>query len=687
MEGKTTAVLIAALLIGILGFVVAPITNAEIGTWSDLESEPGRNMNVSEASSAHFYSEVDSGFTGASLTNAGDLNGDGIDDLVIPATGHHGVGPNSGKVYILFGSYNGWSGAVNLSTADASYLGEDEYDAAGSTLAGLGDINGDGFDDLAIGSTGNDDGGVSAGKVYIIFGKASGWETDVSLSDIDSTIIGTEATFYFSTTMSTAGDVNGDALNDLIVGSYKSKAFLFLGNATMSRWTSGLEAGDADTIFEGETYYDYTGDGVAGGGDLNDDGYSDVVIGSTRNSDGGSYAGKVHIFFGKPDGFDAEVSVSSSDASYLGEGPVNMTGKVLHSRGDVNSDGYDDLLISSTYYGVGAPYRGKTYLVLGKASGWSQDVSLSNADASWMGEDRNDYAGCSAVMIGDQNSDGYDDIMIGAYMAENGDESPGKAYIIRGRESGWEQNISLSQVPLSLVGEAHIDYLGKAVSGVGDINGDGAVDVLISSYFNDEHGPARGKVYMINSMKSYDPEQVYSVMIYDDPLYTNVPEYLDRGEMLYIQLRGKDGNSTNTDGTRVNITLEWKDYMRIPVSLRETGPDTGIYRGMFIVPPGAEYKKNITATSSVDPSKSAKVMAHTPVLMMPLEDNTKVDQDEDYYARYWNFGHETTLDWTITTEADWLYFYSSTGEIKGTPGNEHVGKYDVRIDVARHFPG
>ncbi|MGA1873094.1 MAG: integrin alpha, partial [Thermoplasmatota archaeon] len=333
------------------------------------------------------------------------------------------------------------------------------YDTAGMTLAGLGDINGDGFDDLAIGTTNNDQGGSYAGKVYIVFGRSDGWARDVDLSDSDASIIGMESMHYIGVSISRAGDVNGDGYDDFLIGSYKSKAYLFMGKS--EGWSNDMGVSNADSTFESATGYDYMGEVVSGGGDVNRDGYSDIVIAATRNSEFTSYAGKIFLFLGRPDGFDNVVSPSSADATFYGEGAGNMTGRALKCDGDVNSDGYDDIILSSSYYGIGGMGRGKTYLILGRETGWEKGVNLVNADASWVGEKGGDYSGYSITFTGDYNIDGYHDIMISSYTFETDSYRPGKVYFIPGRGDGWETNVSLEDVELSILGETDFDCFGR----------------------------------------------------------------------------------------------------------------------------------------------------------------------------------------------------------------------------------
>jgi hypothetical protein len=207
---------------------------------------------------------------------------------------------------------------TDLGDSSASFIGEDTEDNSGDTVAGAGDVNGDGYDDILIGAYGNDDGGNSAGKTYLIFGKASGWSMDTDLSN-------------------------------------------------------------ADASFWGENAFDGSGGSVAGAGDVNGDGYDDILIGAPNNDDGGSVAGQTYLILGKASGWSMDTDLSKADASFWGENALDQSGYSVASAGDVNGDGYDDILIGARGNGDGGMRTGQTYLILGKASGWAMDTNLSNA--------------------------------------------------------------------------------------------------------------------------------------------------------------------------------------------------------------------------------------------------------------------------------------------------------------------
>jgi hypothetical protein len=211
---------------------------------------------------------------GYSVSGAGDINNDGYADLVVGASGNDAGGSGAGRTYV----YSGQTGALVW-----TFTGEAAGDHFGEGVSGAGDVNNDGYEDLIVGATGNDAGGSSAGRAYVYSGRTGAliW-----------TFTG-EATFdNFGNSVSGFGDSNNDCYDDLIVGApYK--------------WTAGEEAGRAYVysgqtgtllrIFDGEAEYDEFGTSVSGAGDVNNDGFNELIVGAPRNSAAGDRAGQAYV--------------------------------------------------------------------------------------------------------------------------------------------------------------------------------------------------------------------------------------------------------------------------------------------------------------------------------------------------------------------------------------------------------
>ncbi len=465
-------------------------------------SVPGMDTDLGD-SNASFWGEFSDDGAGFSVAGAGDVNGDGYDDILIGARNNDDGGSNAGQTYVIFGNKSSWTMDTDLSNADASFWGEDMGDNSGWSIAGAGDVNGDGYDDILIGAWYNDDGGSIAGQTYLVLGKASGWSMDTDLSNADASFWGEDAGDQSGWTVAGAGDVNGDGYDDILIGAWRNddggsdagQTYLILGMA--SGWSMDTDLSNADASFIGEDAGDYSGCSVAGAGDVNGDGYDDILIGAWGDDDGGGFAGQTYLVLGKASGWSMDTNLSKADASFWGEDALDWAGCTVAGAGDVNGDEYADILIGATGDDDGGVNAGQTYLILGKASGWSMDANLSTANASFWGEDTEDRSGGSVAGAGDVNGDGYDDILIGAYGNDDGGSDAGQTYLILGKASGWSMDVDLSNTDASFWGEKSVDWAGRSVAGAGDVNGDGVDDILIGAFYSDEAGIDAGQTYLV----------------------------------------------------------------------------------------------------------------------------------------------------------------------------------------------
>ncbi|MFQ5414621.1 MAG: hypothetical protein ACE5E6_09210 [Phycisphaerae bacterium] len=438
----------------------------------------------------------------------GSLSDDATDAVTLTVTGKvNGVTHVVRSVVTPKGSGGGGTGG-GLASSDASFLGEAADDKAGKGVAIVGDVNNDGYADIAIGAEKNDAGGTDAGKVYLFFGKASGWSTGTSVSAADASYVGT-AGDKLGKSIAGAGDVNGDGYDDILVGAEKDdtagadagKVYVILGKA--SGWSTNVSIDTADASFVGEAAGDKAGKTVAGVGDVNNDGYDDFVVAAKdAEFDPGTKTGLSYLILGKASGWSTNVSLSTADASYGGEKAGDKSGGSVAGAGDVNGDGYADFLIGAEKQDTNGKDAGKVYLILGKASGWATGVSLAAADASYNGEAAGDKAGKSVAGVGDVNGDGKADFVVGAEKQATGGVDAGKAYVIFGKASGWTTNASLATANASYFGENTKDKAGKSVAKAGDVNGDGFGDFLVGAPDNADAGTKAGKTYLIYGKSS-----------------------------------------------------------------------------------------------------------------------------------------------------------------------------------------
>jgi hypothetical protein len=470
------------------------------------------DTDLSEAD-ASFRLEDSEGNNRIAIAGAGDVNGDGFDDILISSHRNNDGGGWAGQTYLILGKASGWAMDVSLKNADASFWGEDSYDHSGYSIDGAGDVNGDGFDDILIGAYLDEDGAYYAGQTYLILGKPYGWAMDTSLAD-------------------------------------------------------------ADASFWGEEEDDHSGWSVAGIGDVNGDTYDDILIGAYGNSEGGDEAGQTYLFLGKALGWDMDMSLADADASFWGENDFDHSGYSVAGTGDVNHDGLDDFLIGAWKNDEGGPLAGQTYLVLGKTSGWEMDVNLSAADASFLGEVESDWSGRAVAGAGDVDGDGYDDILIGALNSEENGKQAGQTYLVLGRQSGWTMDINLSTADASFWGERAYDGAGRSVAGAGDVNGDGQDDILIGAWMNDDGGVGAGQTYLV--LSQIDPPEWLSVpdlqAVEDVPLTYNFSAHVSDPDTPLEDLTLTSSLDFVTSISGLEVTFEFMDgitEMDVPLVLSD----------------------------------------------------------------------------------------------------------------------
>ena len=383
-----------------------------------------------------------------------------------------------------------WTGITDLSAADAKVTGDDREDMLGSQLELVGDWNGDGIAELALGSHEDDTAVSNAGAVFIVYGPPAGTMSaataDVILTGEDKA---DEAGGYG---LARAGDRVGDGIEDLVVGAWKARtggaAYLVLGGVT-----GVVSLADSPAVLLGEVAGDFAGRAVSGPGDVTGDGWRDLLIGAKQANSVAAGSGTVYLVAGPVTG---EIDLASqSTLLWTGGAEQDSFGGGVAGAGDINGDGMPDMLMDAAGADGEGIDLGAVYLFLGPPTESGDAASLASTivwgvdDLDGMGE---------PTGLGDTNDDGYDDFLLSSQ--EHGSGAEGTAWIVLGPASvsGAASEVAAATFNGVATGDG---VRGRGSSGGpegwGDLNDDGKSDVVLGSPGVDDAGTDAGRIYVL----------------------------------------------------------------------------------------------------------------------------------------------------------------------------------------------
>ncbi len=422
-----------------------------------------------EAADGKRYAEGRSDDAGRHM-DAGDIDGDGIEDVVTGAMWAYGY---TGSAWVNYGPITGSSSfdsdGYELTAGSGGY-------EAGRTV-GVYDVDADGYADIFLGSP-----------------DASVYDAVVFISPITEDLAFSEADLRASCSTAVEcghggdlADIDGDGTGDVIIGAgeevtggyYSGSVYVVFG--PIESRSMDIH-GSADVELVGDQDGSETGRVITAGEDLDGDGVQDMLVTASYDTDGGPYAGAVHVVLG-PVTDDGELA--DSDGKLLGNGAYDYAGESL-AMGDVDGDGLSDAIVGTSTSASGA---GRTYVVLGPATG---ETSLRDADVGFRGSS-SEGLGTSIVSGRDLDEDGYDELMIGAGTDSSAGSSAGAAYLYFGPLSG---SLSPSDADFGILGEERSDAAGTGV-GFGDLDGNGRADLLIGATGDSTGAMSAGALYVL----------------------------------------------------------------------------------------------------------------------------------------------------------------------------------------------
>ncbi len=393
-------------------------------------------------------------------------------------------------------------------------------DNFGVAVAALGDLDGDGVADLAVGAHLDDDGAVNRGAVWILFLNADGTvKTHQKISSTEGGFDGPHGAGRFGTSLAAIGDLDGDGVQDLAAGAYwdgdggsrrGAVWILFLngpgppgpnGPGTVkSHQKISDTAGEFNGILDN---HDRFGHSVAGLGDVNGDGVVDLAVGATFDDDGGLDLGAVWILFLNTDGtVKGHQKISDDQGGFGGNlSESDHFGIAAYGLGDVDGDGVPDLAVGCAHDDDGGPDRGAVWVLLLNDTGTVKDHrKISSTAGGFTGVlDDGDNFGLGVLSPGDLDGDGVDDLVVGARRDDDGGVDHGAVWVLFLNANGTvREHQKFSDTQGGFTGELDVsDWFGVSLAALGDLDGDGVVELAVGAYRDDDGDTDRGAVWVL----------------------------------------------------------------------------------------------------------------------------------------------------------------------------------------------
>ncbi len=408
-----------------------------------------------------------------------------------------------------------------ISNLSGNFEGElNNSDLFGKAVANLGDLNGDGIADLAVGASGDDDGNWGAGAVWILFLHHDGTVKNYQkISETEGGFSGNLSdNHFFGSSIANIGDLDNDGITDIAVGSYGDDEgginsgavwILFLNSNGTVKNQQKINASNGN--FGGNTMtHDAFGIAVTALGDLNGDEIEDIAVGANGDDSGFSNTGAVWVLFLNNNGtVKAHQKISETTGNFANNlQEDSFFGATLTSLGDLDGDEVEDLAVGCLYnqaYHTADQSKPVWVLFLNNDGTVKSQQKIQPTGAVFKDVPQNyDYFGSSLNMIGDLNEDGVVDLAIGARNDDDGNADAGAVWICYLQSDGTVQEVQkISTLQGNFKGDLqNTDYFGRSLAYLGDLNGDGKMELAVGAEGDDEGGINRGAVWVLSLQKN-----------------------------------------------------------------------------------------------------------------------------------------------------------------------------------------